>query len=46
MDCLPEDAYIFIDETKKVTEKADGSEKSFLSSLTHRLEGDISSRGR
>ena len=39
VDCLPEDAYIFIDETKKVTEKADGSEKSFLSSLTHRLEG-------
>lgn len=39
VDCLPEDAYIFIDETKKVTEKADGSEKSFLSSLMHRLEG-------
>lgn len=39
VDCLPENSYIFIDETGKVTEKAEGSEMSFLSSLTHRLEG-------
>lgn len=39
VDCIPDDSYIFIDETAKVVEKAEGAEKSFISSMTHRLEG-------
>ena len=39
IDCIPENSYVLVDETGKVTEKAQGSELSFQSSMKHRLEG-------
>ena len=39
IDCLPDDSYVLIDETRKVTDRAVTDEKGFVSSMTHRLEG-------
>lgn len=39
IDCVPEDSYVFIDDTKMVTETAESSEQSFTGSMQHRLEG-------
>ena len=39
IDCLPEGAFVLLDETRKVTDRAVSGELSFQSSMTHRLEG-------
>lgn len=39
IDCLPEKSFVFIDETSKVSDRAVSSEQSFVSAMSHRLEG-------
>lgn len=38
IDCLPENTIVFVDDTGKVTEKADSSEDGFRGSMQRRLE--------
>ena len=39
IDCLPDDSYVLIDETRKVSDRAATDETGFRSSMVHRLEG-------
>ena len=39
IDCLPDDSYVLIDETRKVSDRAATDEMGFRSSMVHRLEG-------